>query len=211
MKPDEMLNGGNPPPADPATGDSKAGEASYRLTVPARCRQMGVAGDPGDPLFQSVCAWAMERNLNQDDMDALTGLYFDKLIRDAEDDEALDREDRRRLVDRFAGPAMQGRDDDEAIAVAARNLRPVYGWIKDLLAPEIAQDQGLGEAVEDMFRSPDALAVLTALRRAMAEQTPPRHAVTAPAPRPKSREEIMYGATTPAVGINHKTRKAPEY
>lgn len=186
------------PAAEAATDDQMA---DYTLTVPEDLADIGIQPDMDHPLYKSAAAWARERQLSQHDFDELAAGFYRSLAEDAQRDQEAEQAERKSFIDAFAPVAMQGRDDDAALEAARRNARPVVDWAAGLLAPAIRQNPDLGQMLEEVFSFADGVALMRAVKSAIGEKTPGPQPTPSGMPAPRSAEEVLYGATTPARGL----------
>lgn len=187
----------NPESEPPAEGQV----ADYALTVPEDLAEIGIQPDTEHPLYKSAAAWARERQLSQHDFDELAAGFYRSLAEDAQRDQESEQAERKSFIDAFAPVAMQGRDDDAALEAARRNARPVVDWAAGLLAPAIRQNPDLGQMLEEVFSFADGIALMRAVKSAIGEKTPGPQPAPSGTSKPRSAEEVLYGATTPARGL----------
>lgn len=189
-------------PDDPGDGDGGAAvRADYALTVPEDLAAMGIQPDKDHPLYKSAAAWARDRQLSQQDFDELAAGFYSSVAEDAKREQDEAAAERQSFIDAFAPTSMQGRDDESALEAARRNARPVVDWAAGLLAPSIRQNPDLGRMLEEIFSFADGVALMRAIKSTIGERTPGPQPTPSGMPAPRSAEEVLYGATTPARGL----------
>ncbi len=178
----------------------------YRLSVPADLTDRGIEPDERDPLYLAASEWAMRHNLSQDDFDELAAMFYQReasLMDESSQDIQIQR---RRFIEKFAPPSFAGREDEDAFSIAERNARPVTNWVGGLLGPAFQEDPELLEVYRYLLSTADGVRFLATMKRVIGEPTPVRFASSSAPARKRSREEILYGDTTPNVGTNQRPK-----